>query len=72
METVLADPDSGIVRDTYGRENRLRAFGKCTLALCNELHRYSPTDEIEFQFIDNHFQLLESVYLRWKLKHDTT
>jgi len=48
METVLADPDSGIARDTYERESRLRAFGKCALALCNELHQYSPSDEIEF------------------------
>jgi len=54
--------------DKYKREDALRAFGKRTLALCKELHQYGPLDEVEFQFMDTHFQVLEMAYLRWKRK----
>jgi hypothetical protein len=37
--------------------------------LRNMLYQDRPLNGAEFVFIDNHFQVLEMAYLRWKRKH---
>ena len=56
-------------KDTNETDNTLREFGKCAVALREVLYQDRPLDETEFRFIDNHFQLLQMAYFRWKRKH---
>jgi len=56
-------------KDTNETDNTLREFGKYAVALREVLYQDRPLDESEFLFIDNHFQVLEMAYLRWKRKH---
>lgn len=71
VETLRAQTscEVGEGKDTHEREDALRAFGKRTIALCNELHQFRSLNEVEFLFMDNHFQVLQMAYLRWKQKH---
>ena len=39
------------------------------MALRHVLHQDKALNEVEFHFIDNHFQVLEMAYFRWKRKH---
>ena len=56
-------------KDTDETDNTLREFGKCAVALGEVLYQDRPLDEMEFRFIENHFQVIEMAYLRWKRKH---
>ena len=56
-------------KDTNEADNTLEKFRKCTEALREVLYQDRPLDETEFRFIDNHFQLLQMAYFRWKRKH---
>jgi hypothetical protein len=56
-------------KDTNETDNTLREFGKCAVALREVLYQDRPLDEMEFRFIDNHFQVLEMAYPRWKRTH---
>jgi len=56
-------------KETNETDNTLREFGKNAVALREVLYQDRPLDESEFLFIDNHFQVLEMAYLRWKRKH---
>jgi hypothetical protein len=44
----------------------LKRFARCAVTLREILHNDSMLSEQEFRFIDNHFQVLEMAYLRWK------
>jgi hypothetical protein len=46
----------------------LKRFAECAAALRNILHQDGTLSEAEFHFMDNHFQVLEIAYLRWKQK----
>ncbi|MFI5247358.1 MAG: hypothetical protein ACHQWV_02255 [Nitrospirales bacterium] len=50
-------------------DDTLREFGKCAEVLRDVLDQDRPLYGAEFVFIDNHFQVLEMAYLRWKRKH---
>ena len=56
-------------KNTKETDNTLREFGKCAVALRNVLYQDQLLTEPEFVFIDNHFQVLQMAYLRWKRKH---
>jgi hypothetical protein len=56
-------------RNTNETDNTLRDFGKCAVALREVLYQDRPLDENEFLSFNNHFQVLEMAYLRWKRKH---
>jgi hypothetical protein len=56
--------------DTKERDNTLIEFGRCAVTLRNVLYQDRALDEAEFSFMDNHFQVLEMAYLRWKRKHE--
>lgn len=50
-------------------ENTLREFGRCAMALRNVLDEDKLLDDMELLFIENHFQVIQMAYLRWKRKH---
>ena len=56
-------------KDTNETDNTLTEFGKCAVALRDVLYQDRSLTEAEFLFMDNHFQVLEMAYLRWKRKH---
>ena len=71
VETLLAQPAREVpdAKDNNETDNRLREFGKCAVALRNVLHQDGSLNEVELLFIENHFQVLQMAYLRWKRKH---
>jgi len=70
-ETRLAQTAGkvGDAKDENQTDNTLREFGKYAVALRDVLYQDRPLDEAEFLFMDNHFQVLQMAYLRWKRKH---
>jgi hypothetical protein len=71
VKTLLAQtarevPDA---KDSNQTDNTLREFGKCAVALRDVLYQDRSLNEVEFSFMDNHFQVLQMAYLRWKRKH---
>ncbi|MEO6112539.1 MAG: hypothetical protein ABIQ24_12045 [Nitrospiraceae bacterium] len=71
VETLVAQParEMAEAKDQNETDNPLREFGKCAVALRHVLHQDRALNEVEFHFIDNHFQVLEMAYFRWKRKH---
>jgi hypothetical protein len=71
VETLFAQTAREVVdaNDHNETDNTLREFGKCAVALRNVLYQDRALNELEFLFIENHFQVLQMVYLRWKRKH---
>jgi hypothetical protein len=53
-------------------DNTLKEFGKCAVALCEALQEDRPLNAMELLFIDNHLQIVQMTYLRWKRKHQTS
>jgi hypothetical protein len=47
----------------------LGEFGKCAMALRTMLYQDRALSTMEVHFMDNHFQVLQMAYLRWKRKH---
>jgi hypothetical protein len=48
--------------------NSLNRFAECAVAMRNILQQDGEVGEAEFAFMDNHFQVLEMAYFRWKQK----
>ena len=46
----------------------LKRFAECVIAMRSILHQDGEVGEAEFAFMDNHFQVLEMAYFRWKQK----
>jgi hypothetical protein len=53
---------------THDGSNSLKRFAKCAVAMRNMLHEDAMLSEAEFLFMENHFQVLEMAYFRWKQK----
>ena len=53
-------------------DNPLEEFAKCAMGMRNVLFQDRSLNEAEFHFMENHFQVLEMAYLRWKRKHGNT
>ena len=45
-----------------------RRFAECAVTMRNMLYEGGACSEPELHFIDNHFQVLEMAYFRWKQK----
>jgi hypothetical protein len=45
-----------------------RRFAECAVSMRNMLYEGGAFSEAELHFIDNHFQVLEMAYFRWKQK----
>jgi hypothetical protein len=71
IETLFAQPAREVAdeKDQNETDNPLREFGICAVSLRNVLYQDRSLNEVEFLFIENHFQVLEMAYLRWKRKH---
>ena len=71
VEPLLAQtPHEGAdAKDQNETDDTLREFGKCAVTLRNVLYQDRALQTMELHFIDNHFQVLQMVYLRWKRKH---
>jgi hypothetical protein len=59
-------------KDPNEMNHRLREFGKCAVALRNVLYQDRALTEAELLFMENHFQVVQMAYLRWKRKHRPT
>lgn len=72
IETLLAQTanEVGDAKDENQTDNTLREFGKCAVGMRDVLYQDRSLNEAEFLFMDNHFQLLQMAYLRWKRKHN--
>jgi len=71
VETLVAQPAcaGANAEDQNETDNPLKEFATCAVALRHVLFQDRPLKEVEFLFIENHFQVLEMAYLRWKRKH---
>ena len=67
--SAQAVDEAGGTKDTNQTDNSLTTFGKCAVALRQVLYSDRPLTEAEFLFMDNHFQVLQMAYFRWKRKH---
>jgi hypothetical protein len=47
----------------------LREFGKSVMALRDVMDHDRSFSDMEQLFIENHFQVIQMAYLRWKRKH---
>jgi hypothetical protein len=72
VEPLLAQTadEVGVAKDKHQTDNTLREFAKCAVALRDVLYQDRSLNEAEFLFMDNHFQVLQMAYLRWKRKHN--
>ncbi|HTL60471.1 MAG TPA: hypothetical protein VL261_02395 [Nitrospira sp.] len=46
----------------------VKRFAQCAVAMRNMFYDDGALTEAECHFMDNHFQVLEMAYLRWKQK----
>jgi hypothetical protein len=51
-------------------DSTLMEFGACAVALRSILYQDRQLADTEIRFMENHFQILEMAYLRWKRKHE--
>ena len=64
MERAKADEN-----DRIEMASILREFGKSVVALCEVMDQGRSLTDMELLFIENHFQVIQMAYLRWKRKH---
>lgn len=71
VEALLAQTPRELAdaKDQNETDDTLREFGKCAVALRNALYQDRALQTMELHFIDNHFQVLQMAYLRWRRKH---
>ena len=71
VETLLAQTAREVAdaKNTNETDETLREFGKSAVALRSVLYQDRSLSKVEFQFMENHFQVLQMAYLRWKRKH---
>ena len=48
---------------------RLREFGTSVVALCELLDQGRSLTDMDVLFLENHFQVIQMAYLRWKRKY---
>lgn len=65
-QTAREVPDP---KDQNEMANTLREFGKGVAALRDVMDQDRSLTDMELLFIENHFQVIQMAYLRWKRKH---
>ena len=60
----------GETKEGHERDSTLSEFGRYAVTMRTVVYQDRALDEAEFSFMDNHFQVLETAYLRWKRKHE--
>ena len=60
-ESLLAQTtrEVGAAKDNNETDDTLREFGKCAVSSRHVLYQDRPLNTIEFNFMDNHFQVLQ-------------
>ena len=53
-------------KDQHEMGNTLREFGNSAIALCDVMDQGRSLTDMELLFIENHFQVIQMAYLRWK------
>jgi hypothetical protein len=56
-------------KDQIEMANTLREFGKSAVALRDVMDQNRSFTDMELLFIENHFQVIQMAYLRWKWNH---
>ena len=56
-------------KDQNEMATTLREFGKSVGALRDLMDQNRSLSDMELLFIENHFQVIQMAYLRWKRKH---
>lgn len=56
-------------KDQTAMANTLRDFGKSAMALRDVMDQNRSFSDMELLFIENHFQVIQMAYLRWKRNH---
>jgi hypothetical protein len=56
-------------KDQIEMTNTLRGFGNSAIALCDVMDQGRSLTDMELLFIENHFQVIQMAYLRWKRKY---
>ena len=56
-------------KDQNEMANTLRECGKSVVALRDLMDQNRSFTDMELLFIENHFQVIQMAYLRWKRKH---
>lgn len=57
------------VKDQNEMAVTLREFGRSVVALRSVMDQDRSLTDMELLFIENHFQVIQMAYLRWKRKH---
>ena len=57
------------VKDQNEMAVTLREFGRSVVALRSMMDQDRSLTDMELLFIENHFQVIQMAYLRWKRKH---
>ena len=57
------------VKDQNEMAATLREFGRSVVALRSLMDQDRSLTDMELLFIENHFQVIQMAYLRWKRKH---
>jgi hypothetical protein len=65
-QTAREVPDA---KDQNEMAATLREFGKSVAALRDVMDQNRSLTDMELLFIENHFQVIQMAYLRWKRKH---
>ena len=66
------DLSAGEEADAKGKialDQTLREFGKSAIALCDVMDQGRSLTDMELLFIENHFQVVQMAYVRWKRKY---
>ena len=56
-------------KDQHDTASTLRAFGKGAAALCGVMDQGRSLTDMELLLIENHVQVVQMAYLRWKRRH---
>lgn len=57
------------VKDQHEIVNTLREFWKSAMALRDVMDQGRSLTDMELLYIENHFQVIQMAYLRWKRKY---
>ena len=56
-------------KDQNEMADTLKVFGKSVVALRDLMDQDRSFTDMELLFVENHFQVIQMAYLRWKRKH---
>jgi hypothetical protein len=67
--TNLSAGEEADAKGKYELDQTLREFGKGAIALCDVMDQGKSLTDMELLFLENHFQVVQMAYVRWKRKY---